>query len=426
MGGDGIGKRRTTDVHADERAGTDSRPAIAVIANSLAPYRVHLQRRIARELPEVRLSTVFTHEESNSPWAFDPPREIGPVSFGAGQSSRDQSALRHALREWRKGGAIIEWLRDKDIAAVVLGGYNDLGRLRIIRWCRRQGVPCFLSGDSNVKGDAVTGPKDLAKRAIVGRIVRSCFGAMPFGSLGRAYFEKYGADPDRIFPFPCEPDYALIERLRDVEIEATRRRFDLSPARRRIVFSGRLAPVKRVDLLIDAFVVIAGERPAWDLVVVGGGPLADDLHGRVPAPLRERVRFTGFLDEPATVGALYRLSDVLVLPSDAEPWALVVNEAAAAGLAVVCSDVVGAGAELVREGVNGRIFPRGDADALAHCLRDVTSETRIDAMKACSRGVLEDWRRRGDPVEGLRRALVACGVLSPPAAVQPEPRAACS
>jgi glycosyltransferase involved in cell wall biosynthesis len=63
---------------------------------------------------------------------------------------------------------------------------------------------------------------------------------------------------------------------------------------------------------------------------------------------------------------------VLALPSDYEPWALVINEAAAAGLPSVSSDVVGATAELVRNGVNGRLFPVGSRRGAERCLRDVT------------------------------------------------------
>ena len=61
----------------------------------------------------------------------------------------------------------------------------------------------------------------------------------------------------------------------------------------------------------------------------------------MPEALRSRVVWTGFLDhgEPAFV---YHSADVLVLPSDREPWALVIQEAMAAGLTVVASDVVGA------------------------------------------------------------------------------------
>jgi glycosyltransferase involved in cell wall biosynthesis len=126
--------------------------------------------------------------------------------------------------------------------------------------------------------------------------------------------------------------------------------------------------------------------------------------------LRSRVTWTGFLGDQRDVSALYRASDVLVLPSDYEPWAVVINEAAAAGLAIVCTDVVGAAAELVRDGVNGRLFPPGHLDRLVTALSEVTNAERVAGLKANSRVVLDDWRRRGDPVEGLRRALISVGV----------------
>jgi glycosyltransferase involved in cell wall biosynthesis len=388
------------------------RPAVAIISNGLTPYRLHLHRRIAREIPELKLWSLLTHQEGASAWALEPPAEIGPVAFhGPGESSARQGDSRRAGAEWAKGGRVIRWLKAHDVRAVVMLGYNDAGRLRIIRWCAAHGIPCFLFGDSNVRGDHATGLRAVAKRAVVGWVVRRCAGVLPCGTLGRDYFLRYGADPARIFFFPYEPDYDLIRSLPGEAIDRARERFRLDPNRRRLVYSGRLVPVKRVDLLIDAYAAVADHRPQWDLLIVGDGPLRAELEARVPAPLRARVVWTGFVGEQAAVSALYRLCDVLVLPSDYEPWALVVNEATAAGLAVVASDSVGAAAELVRDGVNGRTFPRGDLAALTGALTEVTDPAAIDARRAASAAVLQDWRRRADPVRGLREALGAAGVL---------------
>ena len=60
----------------------DARPGVAIIANSHTPYRLHLHLRIAREVPEIRLWSVFTHEVSNAPWQFEAPAEIGPATNG--------------------------------------------------------------------------------------------------------------------------------------------------------------------------------------------------------------------------------------------------------------------------------------------------------------------------------------------------------
>ncbi len=385
--------------------------AVAIVANSTTPYREHLHRRIVREMPEIRLWSIFTHEQSNANWSFDPPAEINPVSFGKGESSNNQASLKFALHEWRKAGEIIRWIQREQVRAIVMLGYNDLGRLRIIRWCARRGVPCFLWGDSNIKGDLATGFRALVKNAVVSYVVKLCTGILPCGSLGRAYFLKYGANPGRIYYFPVEPDYDLVQNLAPGEISAALTRFGLQPERQRIVFSGRLANIKRPELLLEAFAEIAASRPDWDLVFIGDGPLREQLKRTVPEALVGRVCFTGFLDDQRIVGALYRGSRVLVLPSDYEPWALVINEAAAAGMAIIATEVVGAAAELVRDGVNGRLVPPGDPAALRQALLDATEFGRIDSMCQASRPILDEWRHRGDPVAGLRKALEDCDLL---------------
>jgi glycosyltransferase involved in cell wall biosynthesis len=268
-----------------------------------------------------------------------------------------------------------------------------------------------LFGDSNVRGDTATGWKRVLKKALLPRILRRCRGVLVCGSLGREYFLKYGVPPDRIDPFPYEPDYAQIESITPAQIAAARKRFGLSETRHFVIYSGRLAPEKRVDLLLDAFAAIAPDRPDWDLLIVGGGPLAAELQNRVPANLIQRIHWLGFLDDQAALSALYRCADVFVLPSDYEPWAVVINEAVAAGLAVIASDAVGAAADLVRDRINGRIFPRGDLATLTACLRDVTDSNEWDRLGRGAAGILADWRAKADPVNGLKRALQKAGVV---------------
>ena len=384
---------------------------LAIISNSNTPYRQHVNVRVARELAGVRLWSVFTHDVSSAPWSLAAPPEINSTQFGPGEKAESASSPARALHEWRKAGRIIQWMREKKIGAVLMWGYNDPGRLRMIRWCARRGIPVLLGGDSNIRGDRATGVKAAVKRRLLNWVIRRCSAILPCGRLGRAYFEKYGARPESIFYFPVEPDYDQIRQLSSQEIDQAARTFSLEPGRRRIIYSGRLVHVKRVDLLIEAFIAIANQRPEWDLVIIGDGDLKEELRRRIPENLRGRVTWTGFVGDQKTVSALYRLGHVLVLPSDYEPWALVINEAAAAGLAIISTPVVGAAYELVRDGVNGFLFEPGDLDALTQRLLDVTDASRIDAYRAASSQVLQEWRTVTDPVEGLRKALRHTGAL---------------
>jgi glycosyltransferase involved in cell wall biosynthesis len=379
----------------------NQRPTLAVICNSLPPYRVHVQRRIAREM-DVNLFSLVTHEGTDRRWKFNPPSEINPVSFGL-----EQAGCGHAFNRaaYRKGGEVIEWLKAHRVDAVVIFGYSDATRVRVIRWCHRNGVACFVWGDSNILGDRATGPKALAKRWFVSTVLGWCTGALACGARGVAYFEKYGVPRERIFLFPNEPDYELIREVSEETIEAAKEKYKLRAQRHRLIYSGRLAEVKRVDLLIDAFVAIAPQQADWDLVIAGDGELRASLQARVPADLKDRVIWTGFLDDQKMLSALYRLSDVLVLPSDFEPWALVINEAAAAGLAIVSSSVVGAVPELVHDQVNGRLFEPGDLEALKRALLDAMTPVNLARYRSASPVVLENWRKLSDPVDGLRKAL---------------------
>lgn len=392
----------------------NERPNVAILCGVLRPYRVHFHKRIVREIPGIHLYTLVTHEFSvvPNPDLFDP--EINPVLFGAGESVARQGRLKHQHAAWQKGGRITRWLKEHDIRAVICVGYDDAAFVRTIFWCRRAGVPCFLWGDSNIKGDKAKGFKAVVKKSYLRNIVRSCTGVMPCGLLGKAYFEKYGAQPDRIFLAPYEPDYALIESVDATAVQAVCHEYRIAAGRKRIVYAGRLVRRKRVDLLLEAFQRIAAERPEWDLLIVGDGGERTNLQAAVRPEFASRVQWIRFLDDQAKLTALYKACDVFVLPSEYEAWALVVNEAVAAGLAFVASDVVGAAHELVEDGVNGRVFPSGNVEALADCLLDVTTPGRTESMKAAATTVLGKWRSQADPVNGLISALRFAKVVPDP------------
>lgn len=386
----------------------DQRPLLIVIANTATPYRIHVQQRIAREIPEYRLVTIFTHEIGDAPWSLSLPPEIGATQFGTGQAVESQPKPRFALREWKKAGRIMRWIAAQKVAAVLVITYNDVGRFRLIRWLHARRIPVFLSADSNIRGDRARGLRRLAKRLWLGHLLRRCDAVLPCGRLGREFFLRYGADPGKIHYFPVEPDYAQIASVTPAEVDAVRSRFALDPVRRRLVFSGRLAPEKRVDLLIDAFSILAAEQPNWDLVLAGDGPLRAALEARVPAGVRGRVRFLGFIDHPRELAALYKSCDVLVLPSDFEPWGLVINEAAASGLAIIASDIVGAAAELVTPDTNGALFPAGNVTELCNAIRRICRPDVLSRFKQASPAILASWRQRADPVVGLRTMLTRC------------------
>jgi glycosyltransferase involved in cell wall biosynthesis len=388
-----------------------SRPVVAIISNALTPYRLHFHRRLVREQPGIEWWSLFTHDVSNAPWALADEHEIRPVRFGQGERSDDQAKLGRAIHECRKGGRIIRWLQEHNAAAVILLGYNDFGRLRILRWCHRNQVPCFLFGDSNIRGDRTSGWKSRIKRWFLPRVLRRCAGALACGSLGRAYFRKYGVPDERIFYMPYEPDYGMIQSLDESWIRAQMHNLSVPIGPSYLLYCGRLASVKRVDLLVDAFAAIADGRPNWELLILGDGPLRESLRSRLTPPLQSRIHWLGFVNDQRVIAAVQRSAKILILPSDYEPWGVVINEGVAAGCAVVATEAVGAAAELVRDGVNGRIIPTGSLSALTQALEQVTEPATLATYRQNSAEVLAQWRKDGDPVHGLMAALRSVSII---------------
>jgi glycosyltransferase involved in cell wall biosynthesis len=386
---------------------------VAIVCNSLTPYRVHLHKRIVAEIPEIDLWSLTTHANAYNRWVDqEAPTTIRPIHFGHGEPTNEQAQMRFAVREWRKGGRIIDWLNENDISAVFCQGCGDLGRLRILHRCYRLGVPCFLYGDFNICGDRHVGPKRWLKRAVYGRAVKWSTGLMPCGIRGKELFARYGGSSKSQFLFPFVPDVAVFENACPDMKEEIRQRIGLDPDRRRIIFSARMMQAKRPDLAIKAFATIADERPDWDLLMLGDGNLRASLERHVPDDLRKRILWAGFLHDSREVASLYALADVLLLPSEHEPWGVVVAEAAAAGVAIVASDVVGAAPELVQDHRNGYRFLAGDGQSLVHALRLCTSGDFIDKGKQQSRAVLREWIAEADPVAGFRAALRSCGLIA--------------
>jgi glycosyltransferase involved in cell wall biosynthesis len=146
-----------------------------------------------------------------------------------------------------------------------------------------------------------------------------------------------------------------------------------------LLYVGRLAREKRVDLLADAIRDLEGVR----LVLVGDGPARMELEQRMQGL---PVHFTGYL-RGADLATAYAGADVFVFPSDTETFGQVVQEAMASGLAVVGARSGGT-LDLVHEGVTGYLFePHVASDLRAQLRRLLANSDLRVAMGQAGRAV---------------------------------------
>ncbi|WP_299740462.1 glycosyltransferase [uncultured Roseobacter sp.] len=141
----------------------------------------------------------------------------------------------------------------------------------------------------------------------------------------------------------------------------------------RLLFVGRLAPVKGLRVLLAALAELS-DLPNLRLVLVGDGPDRARLEAAA-APLGDRVTFTGYLSQTEVAQAL-QACDIFVLPSFAEGVPVVLMEALASEKPVIATQVAGVG-ELVEEGKSGFLVPPGDADTLADRIRTLAADPEL-------------------------------------------------
>ena len=139
-----------------------------------------------------------------------------------------------------------------------------------------------------------------------------------------------------------------------------------------IVAVGRLTQQKGFDLLLRAFAQISPRFEGWRLAIIGEGAERQSLL-RLSAELlpSDRVRFVGQI---ANVTDWMSRAGLVVQPSRFEGFPNVVLESMGLGAAVISTDCPSGPADLIQEGVNGRLVPVEDVGALAGVMAELMSK----------------------------------------------------
>lgn len=229
------------------------------------------------------------------------------------------------------------------------------------------------------------------------------------GRLSSEYSESLGMSCDRITMGQMVADTANLA-ARTAEVSA-----DTKAALREswgspdlvFLFVGRLIELKGVRELLAGWALLESKIPGnWRLVLVGAGEAEGALREQVAALGLQQVVFEGHVDYDA-IAPYYAAADVFVIPTLEDNWSLVVPEAMACGLPVLCSPYNGCHPELVEQGGNGWVFDPLNAEdtfgTLERCTRQ--KETLVD-MGERSRQIVANHT----PEHAARAILDACEI----------------
>ena len=331
---------------------------VAFVSVVPSPYQRDLFRALAART-EVELSVFYLEAAApDSPWP-----EKAPAPY--------ESILRG---RWLPLGAArchVNWplpsLRDYDV--VVMNTLMSLTGQWLMRTALRS-RPWIFWGERLGRGGAL-------HSALTAPLHRAA-GIASIGTFAeRDYRERFPEPRHFCIPYFCDlaEFFAAPRRSRD-------------DGRVVFLFCGQMIARKGVDLLLAAFQRL-GESAR--LLLVGREAELPALLAPLAPEVRERIVYAGF-QPPEELPRWFAQADVFVLPSRHDGWGVVVNQAIGAGLPVVCSDMVGAGHDLVEDGVNGLKFAAGSADSLAEKMeRFVREPTIIGEWGDASRVKALEW-----------------------------------
>jgi glycosyltransferase involved in cell wall biosynthesis len=348
---------------------------VALLQNFVAPYRVPLYERLRDRLSALKVF-VSTPMESDRTWAVDWGTIDVEVqrNFTLHRSFRDPAGFTRTLRVHFPYDTLVRlWRYRPDAVISVELGIRSLqvAIYKMLRPSTRLLIWCKLSEHTEQSWGGV-------RRALRRFILARADGILVNGESGARYIATFGVSNDRIFRVNQPVDVEMF-------IRAERQRPDA--ARSRLLCSGSLSERKGVVPFLKQLDIWARAHPGTHLEIwwLGDGELRRELEAFNSAPNLAQ-RFIGAVPY-AQLPAWYGQTDILVLPSLSDEWALVVNEAMAAGLPVLGSIYAQAVTELVTDGVTGWIFdPKSDRSVQNALDRVQTiSPNRFAAMRNAAR-----------------------------------------
>ncbi|MDQ0967623.1 glycosyltransferase involved in cell wall biosynthesis [Flavobacterium sp. W4I14] len=324
---------------------------------------------------------------------------------------------------------VMKQLANYEPSAILIYGWGWKSHLKIIRHFKGK-IPIYFRGDSTLI-DKKHNLKVFLQKLFLKWVYSYIDEAFYVGEANKAYFTAYGLKGKQLYFAPHAIDNDRFSKGRKAEADRLRQKFGVADQEILILFAGKFEVKKNPSLLLEAFNAL--NLPNVHLLFVGNGVLEgslkrkveglgtkrsfdyaqDDKEGSLELEVRSSERMVNeqsfdyaqddcikksihFMDfqNQTEMPVVYQACDLFCLPSKGpgETWGLAVNEAMAAGKAVLVSTKVGCAVDLVKPGINGEVFRSNDLDDLMQKLRELTgSKGKLTRMGVQSQQIIQNW-----------------------------------
>ncbi len=261
---------------------------------------------------------------------------------------------------------LIKKLQEINPDLLIVSGWVDKGYLKAAAVFKNK-IPVVLTLDNHW----TAGLRQQAARILSPIFIRRKFShAWVPGLPQKKYAQKLGFPENKIKTGFYTADTKLYDNYYQQYKDKKKREFP-----RNMLFMGRYIPQKGINTLWQAFIEIQEEQPNdWQLICAGTGSLFDH---RVK---HSKIKHLGFV-QPKDMGKLIANTGIFVLPSNFEPWGVVVHEMAAAGYPMILSNKIGAATVFLEEAKNGYTFSADNKEELKKVMKTIIQTPPVELIE---------------------------------------------
>jgi len=181
------------------------------------------------------------------------------------------------------------------------------------------------------------------------------------GEIQEKYAKKIGFKEEQIFLGFYATDLSPFTKAFSQNLSEKRRKFP-----KKFLYVGRYLKLKGILDLYQAFILFSKNNLEWELHCVGNGNL---FESRIKHP---KIFHHGFI-QPEDLPKITKCTGVFIMPSHYDHWGMAVQEFAAAGYPLICSDRVGANCSFLKENRNGYIFKAKNVNSLLNAMNKIAN-----------------------------------------------------
>jgi len=304
---------------------------------------------------------------------------------------------------------LLLFLYQNKIQVLWIHGWGSFYLVYAILVAKLMGVRVLIRGESNLHLTSPNRIKSFIKAQILRVLFRMIDVFLSIGKLNEKFYKEHGVENKKIIHMPYAVDNKYFqEEAKKVSVKRSslKERMGIKEGCLVILYASKMTRRKRAEDLLHAYASLvkgidSKEMPY--LIYIGDGECYEDLKSLAISLSLKNIVFLGFKNQ-SELAPYFDLCDVFVLPSENEPWGLVINEVMNFSKPIIATDQVGCAPDLIRHGENGFIYSVGDISALGDYLkRFVLNPSLSEAMGKLSLSIINQYSFEAD-IAGMNEA----------------------